>query len=86
MFIAGRDIGLHESKEKKGTDGLFFLIDFKKAFVSVSWKFINAVLNLLGFRYGFMEWIKFLNSNVIVLVMQYAMLILSDPFPILCGC
>ena len=60
------------------------LIDFKKAFDSVSWKFMYAVLNLLAFGEGFIKSIKLLNSNFIASVIQCG--ILSDPFPILRGC
>ena len=43
---------------------LLMLIDFQKAFDSVSWTFLQATLKFFGFKESFCKWIKVLNSNV----------------------
>ena len=50
--------------EKNKIDGLLMLIDFEKAFDSISWSFMFNVLEKLGFGQGFIEWIKILNKNI----------------------
>ena len=64
--------------------GLLMLIDFQKAFDSVSWKFLYTILSLFGFQNGFCTWIKVLNTNVIASVLQCGTL--SNFFPIERGC
>ena len=44
--------------------GLLMLIDFQKAFDSVSWKFLNSTLKFFGFKKGFCKWIQVLNTNI----------------------
>ena len=44
--------------EQRNINGLLMLIDFEKAFDSVSWKFLYEVLNYLGFGPDFIKWIK----------------------------
>ena len=46
------------------------LIDFEKAFDSISWSFMFNVLEKLGFGQGFIEWIKILNKNITTSVIQ----------------
>ena len=60
------------------------LIDFQKAFDSVSWSFLQATLNFFGFKESFCKWIKVLNSNVRAAVLQCGTL--SDFFTIGHGC
>ena len=50
--------------------GLLMLIDFQKAFDSVSWKFLYSVLSIFGLKDRFCKWIKVLNTNVIAAVLQ----------------
>ena len=64
--------------------GLLMLIDFQKAFDSVSWKFLYTILPLFGFKQDFCKWIKILNTNVKAAVLQSG--ILSDFFDIQRGC
>ena len=64
--------------------GLLMLIDFQKAFDSVSWKFLYTILPLFGFKQDFCKWIKILNTNVKAAVLQCG--ILSDFFDIQRGC
>ena len=77
-FIQGRFIGegtrliydLMNYTEQRDIDGLLMLIDFKKAFDSISWKFLYEVLNCLGFGPDFIKWIKLFNSNIKAAVLQ----------------
>ena len=63
---------------------MLMLIDFQKAFDSVSWKFLQTILTLFGFKEGFCNWIKILNTNVRAAVLQSGKL--SDFFAIEQGC
>ena len=62
-FITGRYIG-HSTRlvydimyftEKTQKEGLLMLIDFEKAFDSISWKFLYNVLEFLGFGQNFIK-------------------------------
>ena len=56
-FVAGRFIGENSRliydilnyNEKQNIPGLLMLIDFERAFDSVSWEFLYEMLQLLGF-------------------------------------
>ena len=72
---------LHYS-EKENIPGLLMLIDFEKAFDSVSWEFLYETLKLLGFGPKMIKWITLFNTNIIVLQSGF----LSQLFPINCGC
>ena len=56
--------------EDRAIDRLLMLIDFEKAFDSISWKFLYEVLNQLGFGLDFIKWIKPFNSNIKATVPQ----------------
>ena len=60
------------------------LIDFEKAFDSISWKFLYNVLEFLGFGQNFIKWIKLFNTNILASVIQCG--ILSKFFNIKRGC
>ena len=71
-FMAGRYIGenirivydlLHYTEEEN-KPGLLLLIDFEKAFDSVSWKFIDKVLDFFNFGASFKSWINTFNTNI----------------------
>ena len=64
--------------------GLLMLIDFEKAFDSVSWKFLYSVMNFLGFGPGIFNWIKPFNRNIKASIIQCGFL--SDPVNIEKGC
>ena len=91
-FIKGRYIGesirtiydLMHLTEKKKIPGLVMLIDFEKAFDSVSWKFLYSTLALFGFDEAFISWIKLFNNNITAFVLQCG--VLSDPIHIGRGC
>lgn len=65
-FIKGRFIGentrfiydLMHFTEYKKIPGLLVLIDFEKAFDSISWSFIYKVLNFFGFGNYIIQWVK----------------------------
>ena len=70
-FISGRFIGenirtifdiILETK-KLNIAGLIMLLDFEKAFDTVSWKFIEYVFNLFNFGPTIIKWIKLLYND-----------------------
>ena len=70
-FIAGRYIGenarlvydiMHYTEENK-IPGLLLLVEFEKAFDSISWSFLYKVLYLFGFSNPLIAWIKLFNYN-----------------------
>lgn len=70
-FMAGRYIGenirliydLFCYTEHENKPGLLLLVDFEKAFDSVSWSFINNVLDYFNFGPDFKQWINILYKN-----------------------
>ena len=46
------------------------IIDFEKAFDSVSWKFINEVLNYFRFGEDIKKWIQVLHTNAVSAIYQ----------------
>ena len=77
-FIKGRYIGesirlvydiINECDISNKT-GLLMLIDFEKAFDSISWKFIYKVLEFFKFPENYIKWIKLLNTSSVAAVMQ----------------
>ena len=91
-FIKGRFIGestrlvydIMNYTEKKQKTGLLMLIDFEKAFDSISWKFLYKVLNHYNFSSEFIKWINIFNTEITATVLQVGFL--SDFFPIKRGC
>ena len=91
-FVPGRYIGestrlvydLMHHTEEKNIPGLLMLIDFEKAFDSISWQFLYKVLKLLGFGHSFIQWMKLLNTKIISAVLQFG--VLSESFNISRGC
>ena len=71
-FIPGRFIGestrlsydLMHYTEKMQIPGLLMIIDFCKAFDSISWSFIYNTLSLMGLTEGFIKWMKLYNNNI----------------------
>ena len=60
------------------------LIDFQKAFDSISWKFLYSILTIFGFKDSFCKWIKVLNTDVSAAILQCGTL--SEFFNIERGC
>ena len=77
-FVPGRFIGdntrliydVMHYLNKNNTVGLLMLIDFEKAFDSISWVFINKVLKYFNFGNNFIKWITILNTNIKGTVIQ----------------
>ena len=71
-FISGRFIGENirllydviDYAEKNAIPGMLLLIDFEKAFDSVSWEFLFDVLNFFNFGNDFKQWIKVFYKNI----------------------
>ena len=90
-YISGRYIGestrliydvMHYT-EDMNIDGLLMLIDFEKAFDSLSWKFLYKVLKYVGFKDSIIAWVHLFNNEVQASVIQYGYL--SEPFKICRG-
>ena len=81
-FLEGRSItentrliyDLMHYTEIKNIPGLLMLVDFQKAFDSVSWNFLNKVLNLFNFGENIIKWINIFNTNISAYVSQYGTL------------
>ena len=87
-FISGRFIGentrlvydIMHCVEKNNSQGLLMLVDFQKAFDSVSWNFLSNVFNFYKFGTSFCKWISVFNKNIKGSVIQSGFL--SRPFNI----
>ena len=77
-FVPGRYIGestrliynIMHYTEVSQIPGMLVLIDFEKAFDSISWPFIYKVLRYLNFNENFIKWIKLFNCDVKASVIQ----------------
>ena len=91
-FISGRYIGdnirlvydILQYTEEQDIPGLLLLIDFEKAFDSISWDFLLSVLQFFNFGESFIKWVKVLYTNISSAVIQGGNL--SDFFKIERGC
>ena len=91
-FIPGRYIGestrlvydLMHTTEKYNLEGLLMLIDFEKAFDSISWKFMYNVFAYFGFPSDIINWMKLFNNKYESAVTQCG--ILSHFFQLQRGC
>ena len=91
-FIKGRFISdstrlvydLLHATETKNIAALLMLIDFEKAFDSLSWKFLYNVLEFFGYSINFIKWIKLFNTDITAYVIQCGFL--SKPINIRRGC
>ena len=70
--------------EKNNIPGLLMLIDFEKAFDSLSWKFLYDTLVFFGYSKDFIKWIKLFNNNISAFVLQSGFM--SEPISIKRGC
>ena len=65
-YVKGRNIGesirlkddLLEYADKENLDGLLFAADIEKAFDSIEYNFLLAILTKYGFGSNFIRWIK----------------------------
>ena len=77
-FMSGRNIGqnirqlydIMQYTEKHNITGLLLLVDFEKAFDSISWAFINKVFKFFGFGESIISWVNILYRNVNLAVNQ----------------
>ena len=77
-FIEGRFISentrlvydIMHYTDMKHIPGLLMLIDFEKAFDSLSWTFLYRVLNSFGYSKDFIKWIKLFNTDITAYVLQ----------------
>ena len=65
-------------------DGLLLLIDFEKAFDSVSWSFLYKAFKFFNFSEGIISRLKLFNNDIKVYVSQCGLL--STPVSIQRGC
>jgi hypothetical protein len=56
--------------ESRNIPGFLVLIDFEKAFDSISWSFTYKVLKHFGFGEYNIDWVKILNTNFKATVLQ----------------
>ena len=77
-FIKGRYIGenirliydLMNYTEENNIPGLLLLIDFEKAFDSLSWQFIQKALKFLNFGHSSIRWVDIFYKNITSAVSQ----------------
>ena len=70
--------------EERNSKGLLLLVDFEKAFDFISWKFIDKVLSFLNFGMILKNYIKCLNNDFKLCVIQHGFF--SSFFKIGRGC
>ena len=70
--------------DNKQLPGLLMLIDFEKAFDSLSWTFLYKILNSFGYSENFIKWIKLFNTDITAYILQCGHL--SDKILIQRGC
>ena len=70
--------------DKLDIPGLLLIIDFEKAFDSISWKFIEKVLNFLNFGESINKWLKVFYNDISASVVQFGYL--SEFFIVQRGC
>ena len=91
-FMSGRFIGestrlaydIMHYVDKNNLQGMLMLIDFQKAFDSVSWSFLSNVLDFFNFGKSFCKWINVFNKNIQASILQSGFL--SKFFSIQRGC
>ena len=91
-FLPGRFIGentrliydLLHFTQKENIQGLLLLIDFQKAFDSVSWDFLCKVLKEFNFGPNICKWVNLFNTDIFAYVCQCGNL--SEKIPIERGC
>ena len=63
---------------------MLMLIDFEKAFDSLSWSFLYRVLEFFGYSENFIKWVKLFNTEITAYIEQCGFL--SKPIKINRGC
>ena len=62
------DIMFHA--ERENIDGFLLLIDFEKAFYSISWNFLYNILVKFGLSKKFIKWVKLFNKDIKAYILQ----------------
>ena len=91
-FLDGRYIGestriiydIMQICDTRQQDGLLLLVDFEKAFDSVSWSFLYKTFKFFNFGTSILSWIKLFNNDVTAYISQCGFL--SQKIPIQRGC
>ena len=91
-FVSGRSIGestrlvydIMDFAERHDISGQLMLIDFEKAFDSISWNFIYKTLKLFGFGNNLVRWVQLFNQDITARVLQCGFM--SDSINIERGC
>ena len=91
-FLKGRFIGentrlvydIMQYTEEKQIAGMILLIDFEKAFDSLSWEFVNKTLNIFNFGISIKKWFNLFYKDAKSSVTQCGFL--SDFFKVERGC
>ena len=91
-FISGRYIGentrmiydIMNYTEENNIPGLLLIIDFEKAFDTISWEFIKKVLDFFNFGESIKQWVSVFYNDISSAVIQSGHL--SDFFQIYRGC
>ena len=91
-FLDGRYIGestriiydIMQLCDDQKKDGLLLLVDFEKAFDSVSWAFLYKTFKFFNFGTSIISWITLFNNNVTAYISQCGYL--SNKIPIQRGC
>ena len=91
-FVKGRFIGenirfiydILNVTENQQIPGCLVLIDFEKAFDTISWNFMQKTLKHFNFGQSICKWIKTFYNNITASVMQSGFL--SNFFPVFKGC
>lgn len=91
-FLSGRYIGentrlmydIIHLTDTLDIPGLLLIVDFEKAFDSISWNFIMQVLNFFNFGQSIKKWIKVFYNDISSSVIQNGFI--SDSFPVQRGC
>lgn len=91
-FISGRYIGentrliydIMQYTDLQNIPGLLLMIDFEKAFDTISWHYIDKVLSFFNFGESFIKWIKVFRQNTASSILQNGWL--SDFLTVSRGC
>ena len=71
IFTSGHPISVSNSGHPNiSVYGMLLLIDFEKAFDSLSWNFIEKALDLFNFKISIKNWIRTLYYNSTSRVLQ----------------
>lgn len=76
---------MHYVEEMISQLGLLLLVNFEKAFDTISWKFIDKALSFFNFGPSIKKWIPVFQNNTLISAVTQARF-LSNFFKLECGC